>query len=150
MLIAPCDFAQVVARTAIEAVNPAAIGTRGFQQTIERKPVVTPIEIVAQSLAKLGAIDLAGTPRVEDVLVASKDGFQSEHHGAISSQLGDDFLTKELGTWQGMVVANQHDIAGRELLAHLRRAQDRVVRLERLGELAQVFAATVRIGRADG
>src|SRR5208282_4013916 len=78
MAIACANFAQAFARHAIEAIDRLAMIARRDQQLVERSPVVSPVEIETDTLAKFGLINFATPPFFEDVLVSGEDGFANE------------------------------------------------------------------------
>ena len=49
------------------------------KQFVKRSPVVSPIEFEANALAQFVFVDLAAQPFVENVLVARKNCFHSQH-----------------------------------------------------------------------
>ncbi len=76
--VAGCNPAQILARHTVEAIDRGAMVTRSAQQFAKRSPVVSPIEIETDTLAQFGFVNLAARPFVEDVLVAGKNGLDSE------------------------------------------------------------------------
>src|ERR1700689_5409702 len=84
--VAGANLAQVFTRHAIEAVNRFSVVAGRYQQFVEGSPVIAPVEIEADALAEFAFVDFAAPPFFEDVLVAGKDGFDSEHDRAISRQ----------------------------------------------------------------
>ena len=84
--IAGSDFPQVFAGHTIKTVKTFAVVAGGDQQLVERSPVVSPIEVEADALAQFGLINFAAPPLLENVLVAGKDGLDSEHDWAISGE----------------------------------------------------------------
>src|ERR1022692_5169363 len=67
--IAGADLAQVFAGHAIEAIDGLAVVAGSNQQFVERSPVVSPVEIEADALAKFVLVDLAAPPLFSDVLI---------------------------------------------------------------------------------
>ena len=60
--IAGADLAQVFARHTVKTVEAGRVLTRGGKKFEERRPVIAPIEIETDALAKLGFIErLAGS-----------------------------------------------------------------------------------------
>ena len=112
MTIARSDLAQVLSRHAIQPVDCLAMFARRHQQIVERRPVVSPVEIEANSLPEFLCINLAPPPFVEDVLVAREDGFDSKNHRPIPrlGALLQQSCGKTLRRRQGMVVADEHDV----------------------------------------
>src|SRR5580693_1735950 len=86
MTVAGADLAQVFARHAIEAVNGIAVVAGRDQQFVERRPIVAPVKVEANALPQFAFVNFAAPPFLEDVLVAGKDCFRSEHDWAISSK----------------------------------------------------------------
>src|ERR1700733_5561890 len=72
--VAGANFAQIVARHAVKAVESFAVIARGHQQVVKRSAVVSPVEIEADALAKFVLVNFAAPPLVEDVLVAGING----------------------------------------------------------------------------
>src|SRR5713226_5589968 len=77
--VARSNFAQIFARHAIEPVDGGAVVAGGGEQLVKRSPFVAPVEVEPDALAQLVFVNLAATPFVEDVLVARKNGFDSQH-----------------------------------------------------------------------
>src|SRR5580692_7825592 len=82
--VAGADLAQVFARHAIETIDRLGVIAGRDQKFVKRRPVVSPVEIKADSLTQFVLIDFAAPPLFEDVLIAGKDGFDSEHDRTIS------------------------------------------------------------------
>ena len=79
--IARANLAEIFPRHAIKAVDGFAMLTRGYQQIVERRPVISPIEIKANALPEFLFIDFAAPPLVEDMLIAGKDRLDSQNNG---------------------------------------------------------------------
>ena len=77
------DFAQIFARHAIEPVDGGAAVAGGGEQLVKWGPVVSPVEFETDALAQFVFVNLAAEPFVENVLVAGKNGFHSQHDGAL-------------------------------------------------------------------
>ena len=151
MAVAGADLAQIFARHAVQAVDRFGMIARGDQQFVKWGPVVSPIEVEADALAEFALVDFAAPPFVENVLVASENGFDSEHHGAIPSQR--PLLNQRCGValrgGQRVVVADQDDIGGAQSFLHLLGIEQRIVAAKCLVEFAKIFSAVVRILGAD-
>ena len=109
MAIAGADLAQVFARHAIQTVDGFGVIAGRRQQFVERRPVVSPVEIEADALAQFALVNLAPPPFFENVLVAGEDGFHAQHDRPVAGQraLLDQRRGVTLGRGQGMVVADQ-------------------------------------------
>src|SRR5579871_3535196 len=70
MPVARADLAQIFPRHAIQAIDALAVLARGYQQFIKRRPIVSPVSIKADALAKFIFIDFAPPPLVEHMLMA--------------------------------------------------------------------------------
>ena len=81
--VAGGNSAQILARHAVETIDRGGVVTCGGEEFAKRSPVVSPIEIEADALAQFGFVNLAARPFVEDVLVAGKNGLDSEHEGTL-------------------------------------------------------------------
>src|SRR5208282_568084 len=77
------DFAQIFARHAIKAIDGCAAVAGGGEQFVKWRPVVSPVKFETDALAQLVFVNLGAEPLVENVLVAGKNGFDSQHHGAV-------------------------------------------------------------------
>ena len=134
MAIAGADLAQILARHAIQPVERFAVIPRSDEQFVERRPIVSPIEIEADALPQFGFINFAPPPFVENVLIAGKDGLDSEDNWPIASQRA---LLDQRG---GVDVARRAErgsprpAPGRPSarVAELRRGQNRLVSAEAL------------------
>ena len=84
--IAGADLPQILARHAVQPIERFAMIPRGDQQFVEGSPVVSPVEIEADALAKFVFVNFAAPPFVENVLIAGKDGFDSQNNGPVASQ----------------------------------------------------------------
>jgi phage tail protein X len=124
---------------------------RGDQQLVKRRPVISPIEIEADALAKLGFFNVAAPPLVENVLVAGKNRFNPEDHWAISGQrtLLDQRCGMPLCCRKRMIIADQHDIRGMQRAAQLLGIEHAVITAKTLVEFAKIFPAAVRILQPD-
>src|SRR5438270_9555268 len=76
--IACSNFPQILARHAIEAVESFGVIARAQQEFIERSPVVAPIEVETNALPEFRLFNVTTPPLIHNVLVAGKDGFQSQ------------------------------------------------------------------------
>src|ERR1700680_297224 len=149
--IASSDFPQVFTGHAIETVNGLAMVASREQQFVEGSPIVAPVKIEADALTQFGLVNFAAPPFFENVLVAGKDGFDSEHHRAISGKgaLLEQRCGIALGGGQGVVVTNQDNVGGMQSILNLLRVQQRSVAAEGLTVLAQILTPAVRILGAD-
>ncbi len=86
MAVASADLAQIFARHAIEAVQSLSVVAGGHKQAIERSPVVSPVEVEADSLVEFVLVDITPPPFVENVLVAGKNGLHAKYDGTIADQ----------------------------------------------------------------
>jgi hypothetical protein len=123
----------------------------GDEQFVERSPVVSPVEIKADALAQFDFINLAAPPFVENVLIAGKNGFDAENHGPAAGQraLLEQRRGMALGRGQSMVVADEDDIGAAQSALDLFGVEQGIVVAKRLVELAQIFAAAVRVESVD-
>src|SRR5208337_2439146 len=76
-------LAQIFAGHAIEPVDGCIAVAGGGEQFEKCRPVVSPVKIEANALAQFVFINLASEPLVENVLIAGKNGFQSQHYRAL-------------------------------------------------------------------
>ena len=102
------NLAQVFARHAIQTINGLRVIAGGGQQLVEWSPVIAPVEVEADSLAEFAFVNLAAPPFVENMLIAGKDGLDSEYHAAVACQgsLLDERSGAPLGGGQSVVVTN--------------------------------------------
>jgi len=84
MAIPRSDLAQILSRHAIQAIDRLAVLARSYQQFVERRPVIAPVEIEANSLPEFFLVNLPPPPLIKNMLVARKDGLHAQHQGAIS------------------------------------------------------------------
>ena len=149
--VARANLAQIFAGHAIEAINGLTVVAGGDQQFVERLPIVSPIEIEADALAEFAFINLTAPPLFEDVLIAGKDGFHSQHNRAIPHQsaLLEQRCCIALRAGQSVVVTDQNHVGGVQSILNLLRVENRIVAAEGLVELAQIFTAAVRVLRTD-
>ena len=112
MAIASADLAQILARHAIQAVECLGVIARTDQQFVKRSPVVSPIQIEADTLPQFGFINFAAPPFVENVLIASKDSFNAKDDWPVTRQgpLLDKRCGTALGRRQSVVVPDQDQI----------------------------------------
>ena len=80
MAVARPDFAQVFAGHAIEAIERDGMFARGTEEFVKRSPIVSPIKVEADALAKFRLVDLTTPPFVHDVLIAREDGFEADEN----------------------------------------------------------------------
>src|ERR1700733_8011421 len=83
MAIASANLPQVLARHAVKPVNPGALLARGRKNVKEGSPVVSPIQVEANTLAKLALVDLSAQPLIDDMLISGKNRFHSQHQRPI-------------------------------------------------------------------
>jgi len=85
------------------------------------------------------------------VLIAGKDGFDSENDGTISGQsaLFDERCGIALSAGQCMIVADQDNVGGVQSSLNRLRVEQRIVTAKGLVEFAQIFTAAMRILGAD-
>src|SRR5438445_1522550 len=102
------NLAQVFARHAIQTINGLRVIAGGGQQLVEWSPVIAPVEVEADSLAEFAFVNLAAPPFVENMLIAGKDGLDSEYNAAVACQgsLLDERSGAPLGGGQSVVVTN--------------------------------------------
>ncbi len=145
--VACTDLAQIFARHAVEAVYGFRVIARGGEQFVKGAPIVSPVEVKADTLAKFGLVNFAAPPFVEDVLVAGKDGFNSQNHGTVSGEraLLDQRCSMALRGGQRVIVPDEDDVGGVESTLNLLGIQDGVVAAVCFVELAKIFATAVRI-----
>ena len=149
--VARSNLAQVFARHAVQAVEGFSVIARGNQQVVKGCPIVSPVKVEPDALAKFVLVDFAAPPFIEDVLVASEDRFDAEHDGAVAGQgaLLEQRGGVALGRGQGVVVADKNYIGLSESGLNLFGVQQRVVIAKSLIKLAKIFTAAVRILGAD-
>src|SRR5258708_7580034 len=118
---------------------------------MKRRPIVAPIQIEADALAQFALINLAPPPFLENVLVAGKNSFHSEHYRTITCHraLLDEVRGITLRRGQGMIVADKDDVRSLNCILNLLRIEYGIVVAEGLIELAKIFAAAMRILGAD-
>src|SRR5580704_8814290 len=75
MSISGANLAQVFPRHAIQSINGISMFAGGYQQFVKRGPLIVPVEIETNALAKLVFIDLAPPPFFQNVLMAGKNRF---------------------------------------------------------------------------
>jgi len=145
MAIAGSDLPQVVARHAIQPVNSLTMIAGRAQQFVERRPIVSPVQIEANALAQFDVINFTAPPFFENVLIAGKDGFHSQHNRPVAceSALLNELRRAPLCRRQRMIVPHQNYVGGAQRGLNLLPIENRFVILKRLAELAQVFAAAV-------
>src|ERR1700685_2199679 len=108
--VTSADFAQILARHAIEPVNGGATVAGGREQFVKWSPIVAPVEFETDALAQFVFVNLAAAPFVDDVLVAGKNRFDSEHHGAlVQFEIAEQQSQIALRVRQRVVVADQND-----------------------------------------
>jgi hypothetical protein len=132
MTIARADLAQILAGHAIQAVQAFGMITRGHQQFVEGIPVVSPIEVETDALAKFVFIDFTTPPFVKNMLVANEDSLHSEHHGPVSSQspLFDQRCGVTLGGGKSVIIADQDNIRRPHRILNLLAVEKRIVAAE--------------------
>ncbi len=145
--VASADLAQIFARHAVETIERFRVIARGHKQFVKRRPVVSPIKIEADALPQFALLDLTPPPFIEDVLVASKYGFDSEHDGTVADQraLLEQGCGMSLRRRQRVIVADQNHVGGMQSILNLLGIEQRIVAAECLVELAKIFSAAVRI-----
>src|SRR5215469_2971676 len=149
--VAGADFAQVLPWHAVEAVNRLGVFPSGNEQLVEGLPFISPVKMEAEALPQLVFTDLAPPPLVENVLIASKDGLESQHDWTVAGQrtMLEQRSHEALASRQGMIVADQSDIGLLDLCMNLAEIENRRVGAISLAEIPQVLAPTVWIVGAD-
>src|SRR5208283_80786 len=86
-----------------------------------------------------------------NVLIAGKDGLDSEHDPAVASQsaLLNQRCGVALGRRQCVIVADENNVSGLQGVLNLLGIEKTIVAAEGFGELAKIFAVAVRILGAD-
>src|ERR1700722_1012647 len=84
MAVAGPNLAQIFTRHAVEAVKRFGMVAGRDQQFVERVPVVSPVEVEADALAKFLLVDFAPPPNVENVLIAREDRFHAKDDRAVT------------------------------------------------------------------
>src|SRR5208282_6106546 len=144
------NFAQVLARHAIEAVSGGTIIAGGGEQFVKRSPVVSPVEFETDALAELSLVNLTAKPLVQNVLVAGKNCFHSEHNRAVmAAQVAKQRGKIALGIGQRMVVADQNNSGPGNFAADIARRDHFLVAAVGLAKVAQILASGGRIDGAD-
>ncbi len=144
--VAPGDLAQVVARHAVEAIDPHRVLAGRDQQLVERFPVVSPVQVEADAFTQLFVVDLAAHPLVEDVLVAGEDRLHTQHHRPAAFRCSLQNLRSEaLRGGQSVVIADQHHVSLAQLGFHLFQGQKGFIIAEGLAKVAEILAAAVGI-----
>ncbi len=150
--VAGPDLAQIFARHAVETVKRLGMIAGGDQQFVERRPVVSPIEVESDPLAEFVLVNVAAPPFVENMLIASKDGFNAKDDWPITREgaLLDQRCGITLRGRQRVVVADQDHVGRTQgALNFLLGIENRIVVAECLVELAKISATVVRILGAD-
>jgi hypothetical protein len=146
--IASSDFAQVFARHAIESIGGCSTITCSGEQFVKWKPIISPVDVEADALAKLNFINLAARPLVENVLVARENGFDSQDDGALAElEIAKQRRQIALRIGQGMVIADEDDSRSGNFTANVVEADNSLVRGVSVAKIAKVFASG---GRVDG
>src|SRR4029077_9808975 len=110
MAVAGSDLAQVFARHAIKPVDGGAVVAGGGEQFVKWSPFVSPVEFETDALAQLAFVDFAPEPFVENMLVAGKNSFDSQHYGApVEFEIAQERSQIALRIGQGVIVADQND-----------------------------------------
>src|SRR5260370_31508619 len=144
--VAGSDLAQIFAGHAIEPVDGGAVVAGGGKQLVKWSPIVAPVEVEPDALAQLVFVNLAASPFVENVLVARKNGFDSQHYMALAEfGIAEERGQIALRVGQGMVVADQNDSGFRGFATHIARGQNFLVGAVRLAELAKIIARCGRV-----
>ena len=145
--IACGDLSQVFTRHAVEAVNPVGMLACRHEKFVECRPIVPPVEIEAYAAAQFCLTDLAKPPFVEDVLITGKDSLYSEDNGAISElrPLLEQSRCKALGRGQGVIITDEYDIGLCNPRSDLLGIYDRIIGVEGMTKIAQVFSTVLRI-----
>ena len=151
MAIARPDLAQVFARHAVQTVNSRAVVARFFEQLVERRPVIPPIQIKANALAQFLLVNFAAQPLVNDVLVAGEDGFDAQNYRTIAHErtLLDQRCGVTLRSGQRVIVADKNDVGRVQRVLYLRGIEQGIVTAKSLVKLAKIFATAMRILGAD-
>src|ERR1039458_5152478 len=140
--IAGPDFAQIFARHAIQAIDGCAVVAGGGEQFVKWRPVVSPVEFETDALAQLVFRNLGAEPFVENVLVAGKNGFDSQHYGAlVEFRIAEDRGEIALRVGQGVVVTDQNDSSVGDLVADIAGGENLLVGAVSLAKVAEIFAS---------
>src|SRR5208337_1883925 len=142
MAVAGPDLAQIFAGNAIEPVDGCALVAGGGEQFVKCQPVVSPVKIEANALAQFMFINLASEPFVENVLIAGKNCFQSQHYRALV-EFG---VAKERGqialrVGQGVVVADQNGSGLGNFVADVAGSENVLVGAISFVKIAQILAS---------
>src|SRR6202171_1527104 len=150
MAIAGSDLAQVFARHAIKAVDGGAAVAGGGEQFVKWSPVVSPVEFEPDALAKLAFVNFAAEPFVENMLVAGKNSFHSQHYRApVEFEIAEERSQIALRIGQGMIVADQDDSRFGDFLADIIGVQNFLIGAIGVAKVAEIFAPAGRINGAD-
>src|SRR5579862_8510599 len=149
--IAYGDLSHIAAWHAIEAIDRNAIGASALQQLVKGSPVVLPVKVVADALAKLVLVDLPAKPIVEDMLVAGEYRFHPQNHGTLlrAGALGNQARAITLTIGESVIVADKQNVGSSQGLLQLRMAQNRVVRWKSFAEVTQILSVAVPVGGAN-
>ena len=136
------DFAQIFARHAIESVDPCAMVAGGGEQFVEWTPVVSPVEFEADALAQFVFVNLAADPFVKNVLVAGKNGFDSQHYRTlVEFEIAKERGQVALRGGQGMIVADQNGSGPGDFAADIARAKNFLVGAVGFAKVAKIFTS---------
>src|SRR5258708_2018032 len=103
--VARPGLAQVFAGPATQPVAGCPLVAGGGKQLVKWSPIVAPVEVEPDALAQLVFVNLAASPFVENVLVARKNGFDSQHYMALAEfGIAEERGQIALRVGQGMVV----------------------------------------------
>src|SRR6185437_4830855 len=102
----------VLARHAIQTINRLGLLARRLHQFIKRGPVISPIKVKADALAEFRLANFASPPLVENVLIAGKNGFHTEHHRTVAGlhTLFEQGSRKSLRGGQSVIVADENRV----------------------------------------
>src|ERR1035441_8908957 len=144
------NFAQIFARHAIKAIDGCAVVAGGGEQFVKRSPVVSPVEFETDALAQFVFGNLGAEPFVENMLVAGKNGFDSQHYGAlVEFRIAEDRGEIALRVGQGVVVSDQNDSSVGDLVADIAGGENLLVGAVSLAKVAEIFASGGGINGAN-
>src|SRR5437660_109001 len=109
--VARPNLAQVLTRHAVESVESDRVVAGRGEQFVERSPVVSPIEVKADALAKFPFFNFSASPFIQNVLVTGENRLNAQHHRTpVHLRITNQRRQISLRTWQRVVIGDEHNV----------------------------------------
>src|SRR2546423_11191355 len=84
--VASPNLSQIFSRHAVQAIKRVGVVACGDKQLVKRIPVVSPVQVETDALAKFILLNIPAPPFIKNVLVAGEDGFDAQNYRTIAHE----------------------------------------------------------------